>query len=419
MTQLAEKRILLGISAGIAAYKAPILVRLLRAAGADVQVVMTPAATNFVTPTTLQAVSGHPVRQQLWDSAAEAAMGHIELARWADLVIIAPGTANTIARLAMGLADDLLSTLVLATTAPVYLAPAMNQQMYLHPASQRNLRTLGELGYTLLGPADGEQACGEVGPGRMLEPHEIVQQISDLAAAPPVSNGNLHGRRVMITAGPTIEAIDPVRFISNRSSGRQGIALAEAAVAAGASVTLIAGPGVPTCTPVVQRIDVTTACEMYNAVHQHLHDVDLFIGVAAVADYRPAHPETQKMKRSGVAQASLTLTLIENPDIIQSVAESPNRPAVIVGFAAETHDTLQHARDKRRRKGLDAVIVNDVSDPAIGFDSPLNAVTLIHAHGELSLPQQTKTALSGILLQHIVNIYASQLADSSAEHVPQ
>jgi len=421
MTDLADKHILLGISSGIAAYKAPMLVRALRAAGAEVQVVMTPTAHKFVTATSLQAVSGRPVRQDLWDEAAEAAMGHIELARWADMVVIAPATANTIARLAAGMADDLLTTLCLATTAPVVVVPAMNQKMYQHPATRDNLARLAAFGHQILGPASGEQACGEEGPGRMVEPDEIVHFLTTTALVssntPDIAadGAPLLGRRVMITAGPTLEAIDPVRYISNHSSGRQGISLAEAALDAGAEVILVAGPRVPNCNPRIQRFDVTSALDMQAAVHQHLHGVDVFIGVAAVADYRPAQAKDQKMKRSGAEHAGMTLELVENPDIIKSVANHPERPAVVIGFAAETNDTHKHAREKLQKKGLDAVVLNDVSDPTIGFNSEQNAATLIYAHGEVVLPLQSKRQLSDTLVRQIPQIFASQLADTNPE----
>ena len=337
---LANKHIILAVSAGIAAYKAPMLVRALTAAGADVQVVLSGNAHHFVTPTALQAVSGKPVRQNLWDEAAEAAMGHIELARWADLVIVAPATANTIAHLAHGQAHDLLTTLVLATNAPVYVAPAMNQQMYQHPATQANLESLKSFGYQLIGPDSGEQACGEVGPGRMTEPDDIVTAVSsDTIAETPT----LTGVNVTITAGPTLEAIDPVRYISNHSSGLQGLCLAKSAHAAGANVTLIAGPKVAAAVDGVDRIDVTSAEDMFKAAMDQVDTTDIFIGVAAVADYRPANPAEQKMKRSGAPGAGMTIELVENPDIIAHVANSPKRPLVI-GFAAETNDTLEHAR---------------------------------------------------------------------------
>lgn len=385
--------------------------------------VMTDNAHHFVTATSLQAVAGLPVRQDLWDEHAEAAMGHIELARWADLIVIAPATANTIARLAHGMADDLLTTLCLATTAPVWVAPAMNQQMFQHHATQANLRNLQSLGYRLIGPESGDQACGEVGPGRMTEPDDIVAALaSSTLAAPATFNAethNLHNRTVMITAGPTLEAIDPVRYISNHSSGLQGIAMADAALAAGAHVIFIAGPKVPATHPAIQRIDVISALDMQAAVHEHLPGVDIFIGVAAVADYRPVEAAAQKMKRAGDAGAGLTIALVENPDIIAGVARHPDKPRVVIGFAAETNDTHKHARQKLERKGLDAVIVNDVSEPGIGFNSSDNAATLIHAHGEVVFARQSKTQLAHGLIAQVVDIFASQLADTNPESVSE
>lgn len=426
---LSNRRILLGICAGIAAYKTPNLVRGLRAAGAEVQVVLTGNAHHFVTATSLQAVSGAPVRQDLWDEHAEAAMGHIELARWADTVVIAPATANTIAKLANGMADDLLTTLCLATTATVWVAPAMNQQMFAHPASQANLKTIAAMGYQLIGPESGEQACGEVGPGRMTEPEDIISTISaaaapaagrDIALSPITSwqNQPLLNKTVMITAGPTQEAIDPVRYISNHSSGLQGIAIAEAARLAGARVIFVAGPKVPPTSEMISRIDVISALDMQQAVHKQLHEVDIFVGVAAVADYRPALAAEQKMKRAGKADARLTIELVENPDIIAGVAQSSNRPLVI-GFAAETNDTHKHAREKLIRKSLDAVVVNDVSEPGIGFNSTENAATLIHANGEVTFAKQSKQQLGHALIAQIVEIFAPQLADTNPESVSE
>ena len=410
---LANKHIILAVSAGIAAYKAPMLVRALTAAGADVQVVLSGNAHHFVTPTALQAVSGKPVRQNLWDEAAEAAMGHIELARWADLVIVAPATANTIAHLAHGQAHDLLTTLVLATNAPVYVAPAMNQQMYQHPATQANLESLKSFGYQLIGPDSGEQACGEVGPGRMTEPDDIVAAVSNVTIS---ETPTLTGVNVTITAGPTLEAIDPVRYISNHSSGLQGLCLAKSAHAAGANVTLIAGPKVAAAVEGVDRIDVTSAEDMFKAAMDQVDTTDIFIGVAAVADYRPANPAEQKMKRSGEPGAGMTIELVENPDIIAHVANSPKRPLVI-GFAAETNDTLEHARAKRIRKGLDAIVLNDVSDPSIGFNSTQNAATLIYEQGELTLPKQSKQHLADTLIANISEIFATKLADTKQQSV--
>lgn len=412
---LANKRIILAISAGIAAYKAPLVVRALTAAGADVQVVLSANAHHFVSPTSLQAVSGRPVRQSLWDEQAEAAMGHIELARWADIVIVAPATANTIAHLAHGFAHDLVTTLCLATEAPVFVAPAMNQQMYQHKATTANLASLREYGYELIGPDSGEQACGEVGPGRMTEPEEIVQVIQGAFAT---RSKSLAGLTVTITAGPTVEAIDPVRYISNHSSGLQGVCLARSAAHAGATVRLIAGPRVPAVIDTIERIDVTSAQDMYEAAMAHTAETDIFIGVAAVADYRPAHPAEQKMKRSGEPGAGLSIELIENPDIIAGVAGHPSRPLVI-GFAAETNDTLEHARAKRLKKNLDAIVLNDVSDPSIGFNSANNAATLIYDQGQISLPKQSKQQLADNLINNLAHIFAAKLAEAKRQSVTE
>ncbi len=418
LPHLQGRHIVLGVASGIAAYKTPNLVRILRAAGAEVEIVLTANAHRFVAPLSLQAVSGRPVRKDPWDEQAEAAMGHIELARWADLLLIAPATANTLANLAYGSAGDLLTTLCLATPAPVVVAPAMNQQMYKHPATQNNLAQLAHLGYEIVGPDSGDQACGDVGPGRMTEPETLAEQVNSLFGNSATAEGQpapgiLAGQHVLITTGPTVEAIDPVRFISNHSSGLQGLAVAQAALEAGAQVTLVAGPGVDPCAQAIHREDVTTAQQMYEAVHKHLADVDIFVGVAAVADYRPKDPVNRKMKRSGKSGAALTIELTENPDIIASVAKAANRPALIIGFAAETHDTLTHAREKRKRKGLDAIVLNDVSDPSIGFNSPSNAATLIYDQGELVFPRQSKQQLATNLIQQIPQIFAQQLAGTN------
>ncbi len=404
---LRGKHILLAVSAGIAAYKAPLIVRTLRAVGAQVQVVLSANAHHFVTPTTLQAVTGSPVRQDMWDEAAEAAMGHIELARWADIVLVAPATANTLAKLAHGMADDLLSTTCLATQAPIVVAPAMNQRMYQHPATQANLKAVQALGYHIVGPDSGEQACGDDGPGRMSEPDELVAFLASLQVTSVLS-----GQHVMITAGPTLEPIDPVRYISNHSSGLQGLSIAEAAKAAGAEVILIAGPRVAASSAGIQRLNVVTALEMQSAVQEHLAGIDIFIGVAAVADYRPKLVEQVKMKRSGGESGSLTLEFVENPDIIAGVAQHRPKPLVI-GFAAETNNTLEHARAKRIRKQLDAIVLNDIADPSIGFNSLHNAATLIFEHGEITLPKQTKRQLADTLISQLVLIFASQIADTN------
>ncbi|MEM9621762.1 MAG: bifunctional phosphopantothenoylcysteine decarboxylase/phosphopantothenate--cysteine ligase CoaBC [Pseudomonadota bacterium] len=412
MASLHGKHIVLGICSGIAAYKTPMLVRTLRAAGAEVEIVLSANAHRFVAPMALQAVSGRSVRMDLWDAEAEAAMGHIELAKWADMVLIAPATANTLAKLASGMADDLLTTLCLATAAPLFYAPAMNQQMFAHPTVAQNLARLTELGYQQIGPDSGDQACGDNGPGRMTEPDAIAACLA-ASLAPAANDDSLRARRVLITTGPTVEAIDPVRFISNHSSGLQGISIAEAALRAGAEVVLVAGPGVPTCHPDIRRIDVRTALEMYDAVHAELVGVDIFVGVAAVADYRPKAAPKEKMKRSGKPGADITIELTENPDIIASVANAVARPTLVIGFAAETNNTHEHAREKRLRKGLDAIVLNDVSDPSIGFNSPKNAATLIYAQGELVFPRQSKQQLASNLIAQIPGIFAQQLAGTN------
>ncbi|ANJ67405.1 phosphopantothenoylcysteine decarboxylase [Halothiobacillus diazotrophicus] len=380
-------RILIGIAGGIAAYKTITLVRRLVEAGAEVRVVMTEAAAQFVTPLSLQAVSGHPVRMQLFDAEAEAGMDHIALARWTDQVVIAPASADLIARLAQGMANDLLTTLVLATTAPVTLAPAMNRQMWAHPAVQANVRTLLSRGVRLIGPASGAQACGEVGAGRMVEPEDIARQVLETTPASPV---DWRGKRVVITAGGTREPIDPVRFIANRSSGRMGFALAAAAAACGADVRLICGPNALDTPPGVTRIDVETALQMAEAVSA-IESMDVFIGAAAVADYRVAEIAPQKMKKDP-AQPGLTLHLVPNPDIIATVARRANRPFV-VGFAAETEQLLRHAAEKRIAKGMDLICANEVGDGR-AFDQPDNALTLIWSDGSQQLPLAPKATLA-------------------------
>ena len=412
MSRLTGQNILLGITAGVAAYKTPALVRELHAQGADIIVVMSANAHKFVTPTALQAVSGHPVRNDLWDPNAEASMGHIELARWADQILIAPATANCVAALAQGQAYDLLTTLCLATDARVVVAPAMNQRMYLHPATQHNLDVLKRFGYQVIDPDHGEQACGEFGPGRLPDPSNLIEAL-DRSALDPQAMTVLQDLNVMITAGPTREAIDPVRFISNHSSGAQGLSLAEVAAAAGARVTLIAGPGVPACNAAITRHDVISAMDMHTIVHEHLAGIDLFIGVAAVADYRVAQAAEQKIKKQASSDEHVDLHLIENPDIIASVVDS-NHEMVVVGFAAETHDTLNHAREKRLRKGLDAIVVNDVSDSTIGFNSPDNATTFICDSDEVSFERQSKKEMAKKLLQQIAKTLGAKLTGGKA-----
>lgn len=399
---LVGKRILLGISGGIAAYKIPELVRRLRDHGAEVRVVMTQGATAFITPMTLQAVSGFPVATSLLDPAAEAAMGHIELAKWADLIIVAPATADIMAKLNAGLADELLSTLCLASAAPTVLVPAMNQQMWRAAATQRNAAQLNELGYTLWGPAQGSQACGDIGPGRMLEVHDIVDRVEQLVAQ-STSSRKWQGKQVMITAGPTREAVDPVRFLSNHSSGKMGYALATAAAAMGADVTLVSGPVALPCPAGVQRVQVTTALDMHAAVMAEVAKQDVFIGCAAVADYRPASPENEKIKKQ---QGDMTLKLVRNPDIIADVAALPSsqRP-ITVGFAAETQQITQYAQDKLRRKNLDLIAANDVSNSTLGFGSDQNALHLFWPQGDLALPVGSKHQLAQQMLEHLAALY--------------
>jgi phosphopantothenoylcysteine decarboxylase/phosphopantothenate--cysteine ligase len=388
---MSGNRILLGVTGGIAAYKSADLVRRLREEGAEVRVVMTRAATAFVTPLTFQAVSGNPVHTELLDEAAESGMGHIELARWADQLLIAPATADFMARLAHGLADDLLSTLCLATSAPITLAPAMNQQMWANPATQENCAVLTRRGIGLIGPASGSQACGETGPGRMVEPADLVSLLREKASKP------LSGRHVVVTAGPTYEDIDPVRYIGNRSSGKMGFAVAEAAAAAGARVSLVAGP-VKLQTPAgVSRTDVRGAIEMRDVALRLAADADAFIGVAAVADYTPARPVTQKIKKGLPKQK---LELVATPDIIAEVAALKDRPFT-VGFAAETEKLKAHAREKLSRKRLDMIAANRVGRSGSGFDSENNEILILSPAGEKRLGEGSKRYLARMLVEEI------------------
>jgi phosphopantothenoylcysteine decarboxylase / phosphopantothenate---cysteine ligase len=376
-----KTRILLGVTGGIAAYKSPDLVRRLIERGADVQVVMTSAAQRFVSPMTFQAVSGRPTRSDLWDGTAEAAMGHIELARWAQLVLVAPASADFIARMAGGRADDLLATLCLATEAPIVLAPAMNRVMWTNKATQANVDTLITRGIRILGPASGNQACGEVGPGRMWEPAKLAESLLE----PPVNAGLLAGLNVLITAGPTRERIDPVRYLTNRSSGKMGFAVAAAAREAGAHVTIVSGP-VQLQTPVgVTRINVESARDMYAAVHRQVADADVFIAAAAVADFQPVTVAKQKIKKQGL---SVKLDLEPAPDIVRSVADMAKRPFV-VGFAAETNDVEDNARSKLKRKKLDMIAANQVGE-GIAFDCDDNALTVIWPGGKVEVARGPK-----------------------------
>lgn len=399
---LANRRILLGVSGGIAAYKSCELVRRLRDLDAEVRVVMTESATRFVGPATFQALSGQSVRTSLWDEQAEAAMGHIELARWAERILIAPASADVIARLAHGHADDLLSTVCLASAAPLFLAPAMNQQMWAHAAVQANLATLRTRDVQVLGPAAGEQACGDVGSGRMLEPHELRD-----ALVASFGHGALAGLKVVVSAGPTFEDIDPVRFIGNRSSGKMGFAVAAAAAQAGAEVTLVAGP-VSLAAPIgiARRIDVRSAAQMQAAVFDACAQADIYIAAAAVGDYRPAEVAECKLKKQ--AGADMVLQLAENPDILASLSAQPKHP-FLVGFAAETHDVANYARGKLQRKGLDMIAANRVGE-GMGFETADNALSLYWADGEVELPRTDKAALARQLIAHVAARYKAARA---------
>ena len=399
MGHLFNRNVLLGVSGGIAAYKSAELVRQLQDAGASVRVIMTRGAQAFITPLTLQALSGNPVHSELLDEEAERGMGHIELARWADLMLIAPATADLVARLAAGRADDLLTTVALATAAPLLVAPAMNQQMWRDPATSDNVHTLGSRGIRLVGPASGEQACGDVGPGRMEEPAVIVA-----AAAALFENALLAGKRVIVTAGPTREAIDPVRYISNHSSGKMGYALARAAAEAGALTTLVSGPVTLPAPEHVKLVEVESALNMLESCQGLIEDCDIFIACAAVADYRPVETQGTKIKKS---EEQITLKLIRNPDIVSLVAAAANGPFT-VGFAAETNDVLSYARDKMQRKGLDMIIANDVSDRSIGFNSDDNEVTVLWPGGESVLARAGKDSIA----RHIVELIAQRLTGS-------
>jgi len=398
MTQI--KQWLLGITGGIAAYKTPELVRLLKKRGLDVRVVLSQGAKAFVTPLTLQAVSANPVCSELLDADFEAAMGHIELARWADGILIAPLSANRLASLAHGFADDLLTTLCLATTAPIFVAPAMNRQMWEHPATQANLAIVKARGITILGPDWGEQACGEVGFGRMLEPATIVEQLFS-SSSPIASSPILQGLRLLITAGPTREAIDPVRYISNRSSGKMGLALAMAAKELGAQVTLVHGP-IHQTLPSMKTIAVTSANEMLAAVEQHIEDADIFISAAAVADFRAKEQSPHKIKKG--TDESWQVTLVKNPDILARVAARKNRP-FCVGFAAETEFPEENAKQKLTHKKIDLIAVNDVSREDIGFDTDDNALTVISHNTTHQIAKASKYHVAIKLLEIISEYY--------------
>lgn len=403
-----EQNIILGVTGGIAAYKAPELVRRLRERGAAVQVVMTDSARQFVTETSLQAVSGQPVRQNLWDKEAEAAMGHIELARWADLVLIAPATAEFMARLAAGAAPDLLTTLCLASKAPIVLAPAMNHVMWAKPAVQANRALLEERGVRLLGPEDGDQACGETGVGRMMQPDDIATAIQ------PVASGLLLGKTVMVTAGPTREAIDPVRYITNRSSGKMAYAIAQAARDAGAKVILISGPVNLDEPSGVKVVSITTAEQMFAATHEHIQGVDIFVAAAAVSDYRPETEAQNKIKKG---KPTMQLNLVKSPDTLASVAKMADGPFT-VGFAAETEQLRKYALGKLDGKNLDMIVANKVGVDH-GFDSDVNTVEVYWRGGEQSFPTAAKSELAEGLIRLIADRYDVAETDKSDDKWPR
>lgn len=407
MSYLSGKQILLGMTGGIAAYKSAELVRLLRKQGAEVCVVMTEGAQAFITPLTLQALSGQPVHTDLLDSEAEAAMGHIELARWADAVLVAPATADFIARLAQGRADDLLAAVCLAADAPLAVAPAMNHVMWDNPATRDNMTLLKQRNIRIFGPGTGSQACGETGPGRMLEPEELLGSLENIFKC-----GNLAGCQVVMTAGPTREPIDPVRFISNRSSGKMGYALAAAAREAGATVTLVSGPVSLPAPEGVNIVSVETAAEMYTAVMAQAASMDIFIGAAAVADYRPVKVAGQKLKKSA---KTTQIALERNPDILTAVAALEAGPFT-VGFAAETHDLEQNARGKLHSKGVDMIAANQVG-AGLGFDVDENALQVFWQTGEAVLPQTRKTKLARQLVNLIAARYQQRNSDMDSARV--
>jgi phosphopantothenoylcysteine decarboxylase/phosphopantothenate--cysteine ligase len=398
-----RNQVLLGVGGGISAYKSVDLVRRLRERGYVVRVVMTHAATAFVGPLTFQAVSGHPVRTDLLDPAAEAGMGHIELARWADRLLIAPATADLMARLAAGIADDLLTTLALATEAPLILAPAMNQQMWRHPATRDNLARLVSRGARILGPGMGSQACGDQGPGRMLEPLEIAEALNGSDRQP------LAGVRVLLTAGPTREPLDPVRYLGNRSSGRMGYALASALTDFGARVVLVSGPSALAPPAVAELVKVETALEMHAAVTPRARDCDIFVATAAVADYRPAEPAGSKIKKAADA---LEIRLVRNPDILAEVAALP-KPPFTLGFAAETNDVEQYARGKLKDKRLDMIAANRVGGDSGGFERNENALLVLWNGGQRALPVMSKVELARELAMLLAERYAERHAASS------
>lgn len=409
---LTSKKILLGITGGIAAYKSVELIRQLRMLGAEVRVVMTQHAKAFITPLTLQTISGHKVHDALFDADTEASMSHIDLARWADLVLIAPASANFIARITHGLCDDLLSTLCLASTSPIWIAPAMNQAMWHNPANQANCALLKQRGIKILEPDSGIQACGEIGLGRLKEIDKILHTVTTFFSERKIALKK-QALRVLITAGPTLEPLDPVRFLSNYSSGKMGYALAEIASEYCESVTLISGPTQLPKPTAVRFFPVKTAAEMHEAVLEHVKTCDVFISAAAVSDYRLEHFSPQKIKKKADV---LRLTLIRNPDIVSEVAHLKTHRPFTVGFAAETEHGLTYAREKLQRKNLDIIVLNDVSDTTIGFQSDHNAVTLLTHTETLPLPRDTKNHIAEQILAFILEKYREHLKTYSTEN---
>lgn len=392
MSESSNKKILVGVTGGIAAYKSCELVRRLMDKGAEVRVVLSSGAEAFVTPLTFQALSGNPVHTELLDSTAEAGMGHIELARWAEQVVIAPATANFIARLAAGRADDLLSTLCIATKAPIAIAPSMNQGMWSNSATQSNLTIVEQRGIQIIGPDSGDQACGDVGLGRMSEPQDIIAQLWNGA-----SLNSLSGKKVVITAGPTREAIDPVRYLSNYSSGKMGYALAIECAKAGADTILISGPVDLASPQGVQRIDVESTSQMYEQTMAAIEDADIFIAAAAVSDYRAENLSPQKIKKT---EAALQINLVKNPDILAEVSALKSRP-YLVGFAAESENLLQNARIKLDAKNLDLIVANDISNAEIGFQSDENAVSLLTKDEQQDIAQSPKRLIAAKIVEFI------------------
>ena len=399
MCSLSNKRIIVGVTGGIAAYKSAEIVRRLQDRGADVRVVMTPGAEEFIRPLTMQALSGHPVHCGLLDEKAEAGMGHIELARWADLLLIAPATADFIATMVHGRADNLLAAIYLATSALVAVAPAMNQGMWRHPASLDNVEKLNQRGVTIIGPDSGIQACGDTGPGRMEQPDTIINQASDM-----FTSKSLQGKKVVITAGPTREALDPVRYISNHSSGKMGYALATAALDAGADVVLISGPVNLSIPERCQYLSVISANDMLLASLEYAKKADIFIATAAVADYRAVSIAENKIKSDSDV---LTINFEKNPDIVSTVATA-NESLFVVGFAAESTDVENYAKGKLKTKGLNAIIANDISRSDIGFNSDDNEVSWIDTDSSIAFSKRSKTQLSRDLIAQIAHKYNDQ-----------